>query len=129
MLKGIRVIDLSQNLPGPFATLRLADMGAEVIKIDSPTGDGARTPLERDKKESFLFRSMNCNKKSVVLNLKDEDDRETAMQLIREADVLIESFRPGVMSRLGLGYETVSSLNKGIVYCSLSGYGQKGSIT
>lgn len=126
MLKGIRVIDLSQNLPGPFATLRLADMGAEVIKVEPPTGDGARTPLEKDKKESFLFRSMNRNKKSIVLNLKDEDDRKTAIQLIRDADVLIESFRPGVMSRLGLGYEFVSSLNKGIVYCSLSGYGQKG---
>ena len=128
MLKGIKIADFTQNLPGPYATLRLADLGAEVIKIEPPTGDHARYPLEKDQKENYLFRSMNRNKKSLALNLKNEEDKEVALEIIRKSDVLIESYRPGVMERLGLGYEDIRAIHPTIIYCSLSGYGQEGSM-
>ncbi|OCA86646.1 CoA transferase [Pradoshia sp. D12] len=128
MLKGIKVVDFTQNLPGPYATLRLADLGAEVIKIEPPTGDHARMPLEDDQKENYLFRCMNRNKNSLALDLKNEADKELAIELIRNSDILIESYRPGVMARLGLGYEDIKVLHPSLIYCSLSGYGQKGTM-
>ena len=126
MLKGIRVIDFSQYLPGPFATLRLTEMGAEVIKVESPDGDPGRFPLQEDGSPRLTFLANNRNKKSIVLNLKEEADQRIALELIREADVVIESFRPGVMKRLGIDYEEVRKINPSVIYCSLSGYGQKG---
>ena len=125
MLQGIRIIDFSQYLPGPHATLRLVEMGAEVIKVESPKGDPSR-PSNVQKGNGLVFVAQNRNKKSVVFNLKDPDDRETALSLIRDADVVIEGFRPGVASRIGIGYEDVMKVKKDIIYCSLSGYGQTG---
>ncbi|MBB6176868.1 crotonobetainyl-CoA:carnitine CoA-transferase CaiB-like acyl-CoA transferase [Anoxybacillus tengchongensis] len=119
MLDGIKVIDFSHYLPGPFASLRLADLGVEVIKIEPKTGERMRG-LAAD----CLFDANNKNKKSIALNLKNATDVQTAQQLIRQADVVIESFRPGVMKKLGLGYEDVSIMNPSLVYCSISGYGQ-----
>ena len=128
MLQGIRIIDFSQYLPGPHATLRLVEMGAEVIKVESPHGDPAR-PATAQKGEGLVFLAQNRNKKSIVLNLKDADERKAALNLIRDADVVIEGFRPGVVSRIGIGYEDVLKVKKDIIYCSLSGYGQTGEMS
>jgi len=127
MLEEIRVLDLSRLLPGPYATMLLGDMGAEVIKVEEPgQGDYMRqfTPLVEGT--GVFFLAVNRNKKSVTLNLKTERGREILRTMIKKADVLLESFRPGVMDRLGLGYDTVREINPGLVYCSLSGYGQDG---
>ncbi|MFJ8063973.1 CaiB/BaiF CoA transferase family protein [Psychrobacillus sp. NPDC096426] len=129
MLKGIRVIDFSQYLPGPNTTLRLADLGAEIIKIESPSGDPARFPPEKDGGDRYVFRAQNRDKKSVILNLKDPSEQQKARKLIREADVVIESFRPGVVKRLGISYEEIIKEKPDIVYCSLSGYGQEGEMS
>ena len=129
MLKGIRVIDFSQYLPGPNTTLRLADMGAEIIKVESPSGDPARFPPEKDGGDRYVFRAQNRDKKSVILNLKDPTQQQKAMDLIKEADVVIESFRPGVTKRLGISYEEIIKEKPDIVYCSLSGYGQEGEMS
>lgn len=128
MLSDILVIDFSQNLPGPYATLRLADRGAQIVKVETPQGDPARKPKMKDQGDSYLFRAHGRNKKSVVLNLKEESQRYVALDLIRQADVVLESFRPGVTKRLGISYEDVVEVNPQIVYCSLSGYGQKGPL-
>ena len=129
MLKGIRVIDFSQYLPGPNTTLRLADLGAEIIKVESPSGDPARYPLEQDGRERYVFRAQNRDKKSIVLNLKEPTEQQIAMDLIKQADVVIESFRPGVTKRLGISYEEIIKEKPDIVYCSLSGYGQTGEMS
>ena len=126
-LTGIMVLDLSRLLPGPFATKILAEMGATVIKIE-PTdgGDYLRwmPPLVDDS--SALFHSLNANKKSITLNLKSPDGVEILTRLARDADVLVEQFRPGVMDKLGIGYTDLAPLNERLVYLSLSGYGQTG---
>lgn len=119
LLDGIKVIDFSHYLPGPFASLRLADLGAEVVKIEPKTGD-----MMRKLTDDCIFEANNKNKKSIALDLKNAQDVQIAQQLIREADVVIESFRPGVMKRLRLSYENVYAFNPSIVYCSISGYGQ-----
>lgn len=119
MLKGIRVIDFSVYLPGPYATMRLADLGAEVIKIEPPAGDPARTT------DHLLYLANNRSKKSICLNLKETEGRHTALDLICQADIVIESFRPGVMEKLGLGYEAIKIRKPDIIYCSLSGFGQQ----
>lgn len=126
MLSGILVIDFTQHLPGPYATLRLADRGATVVKVETPQGDPARRSVIKTHGESELFLANGRNKQSVVLNLKEESQRYVALDLIRQADVVLESFRPGVAGRLGIGYEDAVKVNPGIVYCSLSGYGQSG---
>ena len=128
MLEGIRILDFTQYLPGPHATLRLADMGADVIKIEAPFGDLARFSLD-EHAQSPVFLAQNRKKKSVVLNLKNEEDRKAALELAREADVVIEGFRPGVAARIGIGYEEIKSVKPDIIYCSLTGYGQTGSIS
>lgn len=128
MLEGIRVIDFSQYLPGPHATLRLGDLGAEVIRIESPQGDPSRASVEPNG-VGFVFTAQNRNKKSIVLNLKDEADRLAAQNLMKEADIVLESFRPGVVDRLGIGYEDAVKVKKDIIYCSLSGYGQTSSMS
>ena len=124
-LEGIKVVDLSRLVPGPYATMILADFGAEVVKVEAPgIGDYARSFEPMMDKESAIFYAFNRNKKSVVLDLKKDEDREKFLKLVKGADVLVESFRPGVMDRLGLGYERISSINPKIVWCSISGFGQ-----
>jgi crotonobetainyl-CoA:carnitine CoA-transferase CaiB-like acyl-CoA transferase len=127
-LEGVRVLDLTRLLPGPYGTQLLGDLGAEVIKIEEPTtGDYYREqePLLTDG-NSRIFAMINRNKKSVALDLKDDRGHEAFMQLAETADVVIEGFRPGVVERLGIDYDAVSDRNESIVYCSLSGYGQEG---
>jgi crotonobetainyl-CoA:carnitine CoA-transferase CaiB-like acyl-CoA transferase len=125
-LEGIRVIDLSVFLPGPYLTQALADHGAQVIKIEAPGGDPARTIGLADGPSTVFFRTLNRGKKSVVLNLKDPAQLETLLTLCDSADVFVETFRPGVVERLGVGYEVLRARNPGIVYCSLSAFGQTG---
>ncbi|MFE1242543.1 CaiB/BaiF CoA transferase family protein [Fictibacillus sp. NPDC058756] len=129
LLEGVRVIDFSQYLPGPFATLRLTEMGAEVIKVESPSGDPARTTGPKSNGEGIGFKANNRGKKGITLNLKHASGREIALRLVKEADVLIESFRPGKMAKLGLSFEEVSKVNPKIIYCSISGYGQDGILS
>ncbi|MGJ7911817.1 CaiB/BaiF CoA transferase family protein [Neobacillus sp. LXY-1] len=129
MLHGIKVIDFTNYLPGPFATLRLAELGVEIIKVESPEGDPARNTGFFKQKEGLVFHANNRQKKSITLNLKEEEERQVALKIISNADVLIESFRPGVMEKLGLGYETVQQIKPDIVYCSISGFGQNSSLS
>src|SRR5690606_14454234 len=117
----IRVIEICNVAAGPFCGMLLADMGADVIKIESPgTGDTLRSwsPITDGYSENFA--SLNRNKRSVALNLKDESDRQLAVEMISQADILIENNRPGVMTRLGLGYAAMRKLNPRLVYCSIS---------
>ena len=132
-LDGIRVIDLSRLLPGPYATMLMADLGAEVIKIETPVlGDYMRLipPFVENKETgetiSAAYLMVNRNKKSVALNFRNKRGKEILMRLVREADVLIESFRPGQVDRWGMGYDALRTVNPRLVYCSLSGYGQSG---
>lgn len=118
-LRGIRVLDFTQNLPGPYATLLLASLGAEVIKVEPPRGDTGRML-------GGLFDMVNAGKKSIVLDLKQAEDRARLEQLLPDVDVLIEGFRPGVMESLGAGPERAMALNPRLVYCSMSGFGQTG---
>jgi crotonobetainyl-CoA:carnitine CoA-transferase CaiB-like acyl-CoA transferase len=122
----MRVIELSGFLPGPYLTQSLADHGAQVIKIEAPGGDPGRQIGLADGPSTVFFRNLNRGKKSVVLNLKDASERETLLTLCDSADVFVETFRPGVVDRLGVGYEVLRARNPGIVYCSLSAFGQTG---
>lgn len=121
LLSGVRVIDLSRLLPGPFCTLYLAQLGAEVIKVEEPNGGDYTRSLMPE-----LFELVNRGKKSVTLDLRRPEAAGTLKKLIVDADVLIESFRPGVMDKLGLGYETLKAINPKLVYASLTGYGHTG---
>jgi crotonobetainyl-CoA:carnitine CoA-transferase CaiB-like acyl-CoA transferase len=124
-LEGIRVIDLSVFLPGPYLTLAMADHGAEVIKIEPPgEGDPSRHIGVSDGPNTVFFRNLNRGKKSVVLDLKDPDQRDALLSLCDQADVFVESFRPGAVDRLGVGYAAVHARNPRIVYCSISVFGQ-----
>lgn len=127
-LDGVRVLDLTRLLPGPYATQLLADLGAEVVKIEAPeTGDYARQmPPRTDDGTGAIFAAVNRGKQSVVLDLKTDDDTAAFYRLLEDTDVVIEGFRPGVADRLGVDYETVREHAPGIVYCSLTGYGQDG---
>ncbi len=134
-LEGVRVLDLSRLLPGGFCSLLLADFGADVVKVeDTGMGDYIRWsppfyethPPGHDSASSALFLSLNRNKRSIRLDLKTEPAREALLALVREHDVVLESFRPGVLERLGVGYERMREENPGIVYCAISGYGQDG---
>jgi crotonobetainyl-CoA:carnitine CoA-transferase CaiB-like acyl-CoA transferase len=126
-LAGIRILDLTRLLPGPVTTLHLADLGAEVIKIEDPqVGDYARTLGTGQGEDSAYFRMINRNKQGLRLDLKKPEGVEVFMRLAREADVIIESFRPGVMAKLGIGYAAIAAVNPKIAYCSISGYGQDG---
>lgn len=129
-LEGVLVLDFSQFLAGPSCCLRLADLGARVIKVERPgTGDLGRqlyiSNLELDG-DSMLFHSINRNKQSFAANLKDPDDLERVRVLVARADVLAQNFRPGIMERLGLGYEAVKALNPRLIYATVSGYGNAG---
>ena len=127
-LEGIRVLDLTRALAGPFCTLMLGDNGADIIKIEIPgTGDDTRhwgPPFIQD--ESAYFLSINRNKRSLTLNLRDPQAKEVFLKLAKDADVVVENFTPGVMERFGLGYEEVKAANSTIIYCSISGFGQGG---
>ncbi len=129
LFDGVRVLDLSRMLAGPYGSMLLADMGAEVIKIEDPQGgDPMRTmgPPFLPDGESAYFLSINRNKKSVALDLEKADGREVFLDLVRHADVVWENFRPGIMARLGCEYETLARVNPRIVCCSISAYGQDG---
>lgn len=131
LLAGIKVLDLTNVLSGPFATLHLALLGAEVIKIENPKdGDLARklgnVPALNEKLMGTSFLSQNANKKSLTLNLKENEAKEIFLRLVRTADIVVENFRPDVMTRLGLGYTRLSEENPKIIYCAISGFGQTG---
>lgn len=126
-LEGLTVLDFSTLLPGPMATLLLAEAGAEVIKIERPgTGEDMRSYKPNWGRDSVNFALLNRGKKSLTLDLKNPGDRAVLEPLIARADVLVEQFRPGVMARLGLDYDTLSAKNPRLVYCSITGYGQTG---
>src|SRR6056297_2994227 len=116
----MRVLDFSWLLPGPFCTMQLADLGAEVIKVESPGGDYARDMLPG------LFAAANRNKRSIIVDLKANDAADLVEALVRKADVVVEGFRPGVAERLGIGFSRLSQINPRLVYASISGYGAKG---
>src|SRR5918911_346320 len=119
-LAGIKILSLAEQYPGPYATLILSDLGADVILVERPSGgDPARQFLA-------FFESLNRNKRSVALDLKSEAGRSALFRLIQSADVFLEGFRPGTMERMGFGYEAVSAANQRIVYASISGFGQDG---
>ncbi len=128
ILSGIRVLDFSRMLSGPYCTMMLADHGAEVIKIESPEGDTSRTngPYRDDDPEKIwagYFVSLNRSKKSVVLDLKSEEGKAAVRELAKTSQVIVENFRPGVMERLGLGYESLAELNPALVYAAIRGFG------
>src|SRR5688572_31263357 len=124
-LEGLRVVDLSLFLPGPYLTLMLANHGAEVIKIEPPgEGEPTRHLGLADGPSTVYFRLLNHGKKSVVMDLKKPEERDALLKLCEGADVFVESFRPGVVGRLGVGYDAVRARNPRIVYCSISAFGQ-----
>lgn len=126
-LEGLKVVDLSQVLAGPYCTMVLADMGAEVIKIEKyPNGDDTRTMGPFINEESHMYMMVNRNKKGVCINLKTPEGLELFKELIQSVDVLVENYRPGVTKKLGIDYETLKEINPGLIYCSISGYGQTG---
>jgi alpha-methylacyl-CoA racemase len=128
-LAGTRILDLTQYIPGPFATQWLSDLGAEVVKVEPPAGDPMRTmgPLDSDGTTVF-YKLANRNKAVVTLDLKNADDNAAFARLVEKADVLLEAYRPGVMTRLGFGPEVLDRLNPKLIHCSLSGYGQTGPL-
>lgn len=126
-LKGLKVLDASQIMAGPYCTMVLSDLGAEVIKIEKTNGgDDSRQMGPYVNGESTCFFQINRNKKSVALNLKSQEGKEIFYKLAEEADIVVENFRPGVTKSLEIDYETLKELNSGIIYCSISGYGQTG---
>ncbi len=127
-LSGIRILDLSRLLPGAYASQILADFGADVIKIEEPGGGdyGRYMPPHGSGGMSLYFLAINRNKRSMTLNLKSTEGHDIFLRLVRNADVVLESFRPGVMERLGLGYEQLKEIHPGLIYCAISGYGQDG---
>ena len=126
-LNGLFVLDFTTLLPGPLATLMLAEAGAEVLKIEQPGGENARRFPPFVGNESAAFAMLNRGKTSMTLDLKSDADREKLAPLIKRADIVVEQFRPGVMDRLGLGYDELKKINSKLIYCSISGYGQSGS--
>jgi formyl-CoA transferase len=127
-LAGIRVVDMTSAMAGPFATMLLADLGAEVVKVEPPEGDQSRDwgPPFYGEKYSSYFASINRGKKSVVVNLKSEGGRRVLYRLVERADVFLESFRPGTAAKLGVDYAALRGVNPRLIYCSISGFGQYG---
>ena len=129
-LDGVRVVDLTQVMGGPFCTMQLGDLGADVIKVEPPAGDISRSlggaQLRMPGDDNAPFFALNRNKRSIVLDLTQDHDRAVCMTLVRAADVLVESFRPGVTKRLGVDYDTVAAVNPRLIYASISGFGQTG---
>lgn len=127
ILKGLKVLDFSTLLPGPFATMMLADMGADVIKVESPhREDFVKKFGPMDGDVSATFGHLNRSKRSLALDLKLEESKEVIFQLIQEYDIVIEQFRPGVMDKLGIGYDVLKEINPKVIFCSVTGYGQTG---
>ncbi len=126
-LDGVRVLDLSRVMAGPFCTMLLGDLGAEVIKVEPPEGDDSRKFAVTVNGESTYFLSVNRNKKSVVVDLKKPEGVEIVRRLAAVSDVVVENFRPGVAKRLGVDYASLSKVNPSLIYCSISGFGQTGS--
>lgn len=127
-LSGIRVVDLSVFLPGPMLTGMMADQGASVVKVEPPSGDPARQMGPFEAGHGIWFRNLNRGKHSLTLDLKTDTGRDALWDLLADTDVLVEGFRPGVMARLGFGYDAVSARHPGIVYCSISAFGQVGAM-
>ncbi len=126
-LEGIKILDMTRLLPGPYATMLLGDLGAEIIKIEGPgSGDYARDMEPKVNGTGAPFLMLNRNKKAIELDLKKEKGKEVFFELVEEADVVFEQFRPGVVENLGVDYETVKEINPDVIYCSLSSYGQTG---
>jgi crotonobetainyl-CoA:carnitine CoA-transferase CaiB-like acyl-CoA transferase len=126
-LDGVKVLDFTAIMAGPYCTLMLADMGADVIKIEAfPEGDGSRRFDPKVNGESYCFAVLNRNKKSVALNMKDARGKEIFLRLARDADIIMENYRPGVTRKLGIDYESIRAINPDIIYCSVSGFGQTG---
>lgn len=125
-LQGIRVVDMTTNISGPTLTMILADLGAEVIKVEKPSGDEARKMEPKFADDGVYFLNINRQKKSVTLNVKDSTELKKLYQLLKTADVFVENYRAGVTQKLGLDYEAVKQLNPRLIYCSLSAYGQHG---
>jgi crotonobetainyl-CoA:carnitine CoA-transferase CaiB-like acyl-CoA transferase len=126
-LEGVKVLDFTAIMAGPYCTLMLADMGADVVKIESfPEGDGSRRFDPKVNGESYCFAVLNRNKKSVALNMKDARGKEVFMKLARDADIIMENYRPGVTRKLGIDYAAIQAINPGIIYASVSGFGQTG---
>jgi len=129
-LDGVRVVDLTQVMGGPFCTMQLGDLGADVIKVEPPAGDLSRSmggaQLRMTGDDNAPFFALNRNKRSIVLDLTQDRHRTVFMALVETADVLVESFRPGVMKRLGIDYDTIAALNPRLIYASISGFGQTG---
>jgi crotonobetainyl-CoA:carnitine CoA-transferase CaiB-like acyl-CoA transferase len=125
-LEGLQILDITWQGPGPFCTMILGDLGAEIIKIGPPPTAGARQATREAGKREVAYQATNRNKKSILLNLKSEEGRNIFYKLAKKADVIVEGFRPGVTKRLGIDYQTVSKINPKIVYCSITGYGQDG---
>ena len=127
LLGDVKVLDLSQYVPGPFATRQLADLGANVIKIEPPSGDPMRRFMHQsDDQVSPIYRHLNRGKRICLLDLKADQGRETLANLLVDADILLESYRPGVLERLGFGRTRLDQINPGLIHCALSGYGQTG---
>lgn len=126
-LEGIKVLDLTRILSGPFCTMTLGDMGADIIKVEAyPDGDDSRGNQPYVNGESMYFVSLNRNKKSIVLNLKTEEGRQILYSLAKEADIVVENFKPGTTQKLKIDYPTIRELNPKVIYCSISGFGQDG---
>lgn len=129
ILTGLKVLDFSTLLPGPFATMMLADMGADVLKVESPNRvDLTKFLPPMDGDVSAAFGHLNRSKRSLALDLKHEEAKEVVYQLVQEYDIVVEQFRPGVMDRLGIGYEKLKQINPKVIFCSITGYGQSGPL-
>ncbi|MCW2279266.1 CaiB/BaiF CoA transferase family protein [Heliophilum fasciatum] len=126
-LTGLRVLDISRLAPGPFCTMLLADLGADVVKVEEPAqGDYLRTLFPPINEQSPMFIALNRNKRSMVLDFKNPDDLRKFEALAAKSDIIVEGFRPGVADRIGVGYKKMAAINPAIIYCSISGYGQNG---
>src|SRR5580765_8554123 len=125
-LEGVRVLDVTQVMAGPFCSMMLADLGADVIKIEPPGGDSTRQMLGAVGRESAAFNAVNRGKRSLVLNLKAAAGREALLRMARSCDILVENNRPGVMHAFGLDYARLAAANPALIYASISGYGQTG---
>src|SRR5437899_3261795 len=125
-LEGLRVLDVTQVMAGPFCAMILADLGADVVKVEPPAGDSSRQMPGGVAADSPSFNAVNRGKRSLVVNLKTVQGRDVFTRLARATDILIENYRPGVMASLGLDYQTLAPLNAGLIYASISGYGQTG---
>jgi CoA:oxalate CoA-transferase len=127
MLNGVRILDLSRVIAGPYCTRILADLGAEVIKVESPKGDAFRSTVSKNHGFSSLFTQFNAGKKSICIDPKKAEGIQLLHRLAAECDVFIENFRAGLVASIGARYEDINASNPSIVYCSISGFGQHGS--